>query len=131
MARGDKGPSKWWFWGFPAVGIAYLLIAIALYEVLGPAGFWASLPHIVVTVAGTIGELFLIPARLFAWRVADPLLGALQVEPLSLAGWVLFLGLWELAAALLGMICYGVALLVYAIAPEPGGEREGDTGGSG
>ena len=100
--------SKWWFWAFPALANAYVL----LLTVLGLAGP-SALPREV--------EVITVPMQLFIGKVAEPMLGKLVLGHDQIVLWLLSaLGIWELAAVLLGLACYGAALLVHIIVPDDG-----------
>ena len=69
------------------------------------------------------------PLELFSEFVLTPVVHALGPEVLEgpLTFYAIGLGLWEFCAAVLGLLCYGAVLLVYAIVPaESAGGKQGN-----
>lgn len=62
--------------------------------------------------------------ELFIDKVAEPMFGEPVLGANQVVLWLLSaLGMWELAGILLGLVCYGAALLVHAIVPDDGQHR--------
>jgi len=114
MPRSDRLPSRWWFWCIPALANAYVLLTImvCLIEELCSLRFL----HV---VADVLQE----PGVLFVDNVARPTFGDWGASP-DLSDILLTLGLWESCAVVLGMVCYGGALIVYAGFPAGGAGGE-------
>ncbi len=124
MPRDDRWPSKWWFWGLLIGSNAYLLLLMFVPAVIRRAGL--SLPS-------GVWSVLLAPARLFSEFVGEPVMEALELEALEapLLSLGVGLALWELAAVVLALVCYGAAALVYAIVPGESGKGKGPGDGSG
>ncbi len=128
MADGKSGPSKWWFWVFPVLVNAYLLLVAVLELVAWRFALRRGEP------AASIITGFELPAKL----VFEDLAVGLWVEWKGIRGLFLMpphlylvgLVLWEVGAALLGLLGYGSALLVCSIVAESS-EREDRRNGSG
>ena len=117
MARGDKWPSRWWFWAFPALANAYLLPLVML------AFLVSRFPSPLLDGF----EVIAVPFQFFLDNIVQPTFREWGwFDPTDL---LLALGLWELAALLVGLVAYGGALLVHAIVGEPGREGEGNSDG--
>ncbi len=119
MARGKKWPSKWWFWGpFLAVNL-YLFIGLFAPLSLCASGGPAR---------RAILNFLYLPLRLVGDSFVDPIAEALDLFEENLAVYVGVLAAsYELAAVVLGLMCYGLVALVYAILSGEGGEgRQGD-----
>lgn len=85
-----------------------------------------------LTLAGPLWkvvDVLATPANLFGEWIAEPLLEAWDVGHNMALTFTVGLGLWELAALLVGLAVYGGALLVHAIVGEPGREGEGNSDG--
>ncbi len=118
MARDDRPPSAWWFWGLPLAANLCLVPYILVLKARWYPGM--------LGIRGAVAEWVDLPAGLFHHHVVYPIGGALQMGH-GAVGWaVLFVGLWELSALAIGLAVYGGAWLIYAIIPEPG--REGSHG---
>lgn len=122
MPRSDRWPSRWWFWAFPAVANLYVLLLVVP---------WIVADEVRLPLLRRVTEFVAGPAVLFLVAIVKPVLGnwagpwGLPDAPDLLVG----LGLWELAAVLMGLGAYGGALLVHAIVGEPGREGEGNSHG--
>ncbi len=118
MGSRHRWPSRWWWW-VPFIGANVYLPGLLLFP--GDWDFWHDVPPLVRA-----------PLVLFGEFVARPVIRALGPETLGpLTGFAIFLALWELVAVVLGLVCYGAVLLLYAIVPDgpDSGERErGQTG---
>ncbi len=124
MGSGDRWPSRWWFWAFPAVANLYVALLVVSWQV-AMAGR--------VPLLRVPAQLVMAPAYCFMLAVVRPLVtkwrGAwgLPTDSDLLIG----LGLWELGAVLTGLAVYGVASLLYAIIPGEGGKGKKPSDGSG
>ncbi len=121
MAREKRWPSRWWFWGpFLALNL-YLFIGLfdplSLYASGGPA-------------REAILNFLYLPLRFVGDSFVDPIAEALDLYEGNLAVYVGVLAAsYELAAAVVGLVVYGAAALVYLIIPgENGGEGERNDG---
>ncbi len=123
MARASKWPSKWWFWGVPALANLYLLLTLAIPFAMAP------LSARLRTYMWDVYDTLVLPAQLFGERVVEPVLEAWHMEYNIALTITVGLGLWELAAVVVGVAVYGGALLVHAIVGEPGREGEGPSHG--
>ena len=113
MAGSDRSPSAWWFWGFPGLANAYLLPLVML------AFLVARSP----SPALDRFEVIAVPFQFFLDNMVQPMLGEWGwFDPADL---LLALAMWELAAVVLGLVCYGAAALVYAIVPSDSVEKKG------
>lgn len=130
MPRTNDWPSKWWFCTpFLALNL-YLFIGL-----FGPLFFPASgHPGGRAVVNFLIERVFVpmyLPLRLLVDRFVEPLGEALHFSTHVGEDLALWLGLLvascELAAVVLGLVCYGGAWLVYAVTPAEGSEgKQGD-----
>lgn len=118
MARTHEWPSKWWFWAFPAVANLYVALLVVL---------WIVSDEVRLPLLRLVTEFVAGPAVLFLVAIVKPVLGIRGLP--SDSDLLIGLGLWELAAVVVGMAVYGGALLVYAIVGEPGREGEGNSDG--
>ena len=120
MASRHKWPHRWWFWG-PVIGANLYLLALYLYALVFLSGRSAWLPSLVYWVLEA-------PAVLIWEFVGGPVTDALGPEMFEdpLTDFAIGLVLWELSAAVLGLVCYYAVLLVYAIVPDgpDSGDRE-------
>ena len=118
MAPNKKWPSRWWFWS-PVVGVNLYVLTLYLFFRL-PFGK-LNLP---------IWRVLGVPAWVFSELVGKPVMEALGPEVLEdpVTVWAIGLTLWQLAAVVLGLLCYGAVLLVYAIVPGEGGEGKQNDG---
>ena len=118
MPRSDRLPSKWWFWVFPAVGAGYIAVGVAL---LALASFLPGLAGECTLYAGVhVGS---VVYAFGDWL--DPVLEIFNPDDDFNIDAAITLVIWMLAAMLLGAVCYGAALIVYAVLPGegPGGEQ--------
>ena len=121
MARGKKWPSKLWSC------IPFLALNLYLFiGFFGPLFLRASGGPARRAIVNFIDRVFMpiyLPPRLLDDKFVQPIAEALHVDE-NLA---LYLGLLvascELAAAVVGLLFYGAAALVYAIVP---GERQNE-----
>ncbi len=118
MARGDRRPSGWWFWGLPLAANLCLVPFILMLRARWYPGMRG--------IRGILVEWVRLPVGLFQSNVVHPIGAALQTGYGAAAWDALFVGLWELSALAIGLAVYGGAWLIYAIIPEPG--REGSHG---
>ncbi|MCK4300725.1 MAG: hypothetical protein KAX80_14380, partial [Planctomycetes bacterium] len=74
MPRDDRWPSRWWFWGVPALANLYLLLMVAIALAMRPPG--GRLHQYMWDVY----ERLVLPSQLFGERVVEPVLEAWHVE---------------------------------------------------
>ena len=118
MARDDRRPSGWLFWGLPLAANLCLVPFILMLRARWYPGMRG--------IRGALAEWVDLPAGLFQSNVVYPIGAALRMGRGAAAWAALFVGLWELSALSIGLVVYGGAWLIYAIIPEPG--REGSHG---
>ncbi len=115
MASRNRWPSRWWFWG-PVIGANLDLLAVYPF-------FWgrAGPPSLV-------SWMLVLPFWLYVKFVGVHITDALGLEAYTepVTTYAVVLALWELLAVVLGLACYGVVLLLYAIVPgrPDSGDRE-------
>ena len=120
MASRHRWPSRWWFWG-PVIGANLYQLALS---VLPQILYRARAPEWVILFAFRV---LVAPVNLFGKFVAGPVMEVLGQETFGpLTDFAIGLALWEILAAVLGLVCYGAVLLVYAIVPRgpDSGDRE-------
>jgi len=117
MAREKRSPSRLWFWALPVLANAYLVLLLIfgfIARLLPP--WWAK----------QVAHVLLMPL-LLAEFVVEPVLEPL--EPMSLpVAFAVGLGAWEALAFVMGLVCYGAVLLVYAIVPADSAEGKQGNG---
>ncbi len=129
MAQGDRRPSGWWFWAFPVAAGVYLLLILVADLVAWRFQLRGRQP------IGSLLEAIGLPANLFLHRVILPLLAVWRgSRPIVVTtprhAYLAFAVLWELGAALVGVVAYGVAVVVCAIVPKGRGIDEATDDGS-
>ena len=120
MARTNKWPSKWWFWGPFLAANVYVFMGLfdplSLYGSGGPA-------------RRAILNFLDLSLCLVCDSFADPIAEALNLgENLALYVGVVAAS-YELAAVVVSAVLYGSACLIYTIIPESGREGESDSHG--
>lgn len=130
MARGDKWPSKWWFWSVPILANVYLALAFAVFWAVRSGVFTGVFTGRLRIFLHSAERAFYVPGALFAGWLLDPLMEVFNVDVGSLslaAGMAIFVGVWEVCAVAGGLLLYGGVALLYAIIPGEGGEgKQGD-----
>ena len=121
MTGRDRWPSGWWFWGFPLAANLYLVPVILVLRL----PYYRVMP----TLMEVIVDWVELPAGSFQVNIVYPASKALHMGYGAVSRALLFMTLWELAAAALGLVVHGAAFLVYAIVPEPGARGEGRSDG--
>ena len=126
MAPESHWPSKWWFWLVPALATCYLLLLLLIFLLVGLWGLSAPAPLVEVAL------VLVQPAAHFIQWVVEPVMDAIHLDPSDhqLLAVALIVVMWELTAALVGLLVYGAAALVYAIVPGENGGEGGRTDGS-
>ena len=110
MRQRHQWPSRWWFWPVPVLANLHLLAILIL--LIGPFG----------SSVGGVLDVMYMPFEALS-ELFEPQSGIWSVEQAALIA----LGMWELAAVVVGLLCYGGALLAHAIVPDEGGEgKHGD-----
>ncbi len=129
MARGDRWPSKWWFWSVPILANVYLALFFAVFWAVRSGVFTGVFTGRLRIFLHGAERVFYVPGALFARWPFDPLMEVFNVDvgSLSLAAWLaLFVGVWEVCAVAGGLVCYGAVALVDAVVP--GQRGQGDQG---
>ncbi len=124
MASDDRRPSGLWFWAFPVAAGLYLLLILVADLVAWRFQLRGRQP------IGPLLEAIGLPANLFLHRIILPLLAVWRrsrptVVTTPVHAYLAFVVLWELGAALVGVVAYGVAVVVCAIVPKERGSGEG------
>jgi len=117
MARANNSPSRWWFWG-PVVGANLYLLALPLLGRILLRARGLGLVFLVLRVLVVVFDLFMVFVRRALTHALGP---PVRYEPLT--GFAILV-LWELAAVVLGMVCYGAALGFYALVSGERGQGE-------
>ncbi len=130
MPRGDKWPSRWWFWSVPILANVYLALAFAVFWAVRSGAFTGVFTGRLRIFLHSVERAFYVPVGLFARWLLGPLMEVLNVDDglLSLPGnLAIFIGAWEVCAVAGGLVCYGAVALICAVVPGQGGKgNQGD-----
>ncbi len=108
-------PTGLWFWGVVALANVYLAVGLFLPAFWGPEGL--------------VGDVFMVaysPMSILLEVFVDPFTESLHAG----RAWApaVTLAFSELVAVLVGLVVYGCACLIHALAPGDGARKDGGRG---